>query len=71
MSKLISLSAAASRLGVKPKLICDLLWLREIDADRCPLIGRTRAIPVAYLPAIRRVLVKKGKLPGTAKTARS
>jgi len=65
MPELISLSDAALRLGVRPKVICDLLWTRAIDSDRCPLIGRTRAIPVEYLPTIHAVLVAKGKLPQT------
>jgi hypothetical protein len=63
MPELISLTDAARRLGVLPKLLSDLLWLRELDRDRCPLIGRTRAVPLDYLPEIRALLVKKGKLP--------
>jgi hypothetical protein len=65
MPELISLSDAAQRLGVRPKVLCDLLWTRAIDVDRCPLIGRTRAIPVDYLPQIRAVLAEKGKLPAS------
>jgi hypothetical protein len=63
MPELISLSAAASRLGVRAKVLSDLIWLQQIDVARCPLIGRTRAIPVNYLPTIRSILVSKGKLP--------
>jgi hypothetical protein len=63
MQAFLSLTAVAKHFGIKPKVLSDLLWRREIDPDRCPLIGRTRAIPVDYLPDIRRVLVEKGKLP--------
>ena len=58
----ISLSKAAAKLGVKPKLLSDLIWAHAIDTTHCPLIGRTRCIPVDLLPVIREVLVEKGKL---------
>ena len=65
MPQFISLSQAANRLGVPPKVLCDLIWLQEIDVERCPLVGRTRCIPRDYLPEIRRLLIKRGKLRDT------
>ena len=68
---LLSITQAAEQLGVKPKVLSDLFWLRELDRERCPLIGRTRAIPPDYLPEIRAILVAKGKLPQTAEACAS
>jgi len=58
----ITLSQLARRWEIKPTILSNLLWMREIDGDRCPLLGRVRWIPLSYVPAIWKLLVAKGNL---------
>ncbi len=46
------LTEVADVLGVAPKVLSDLLYRGIIDRQRCPLLGRRRAIPVDYLPEV-------------------
>jgi len=48
----LTVGEAAELLGVAPKKLTDLLYLRQLDVKRCPLIGGRRQIPRDYLPAI-------------------
>ena len=60
---LISISQAAEELRVPPRAISDLFWQGQLDRNCCPVVAGRRVIPRDYLPAIRAVLVAKGKIP--------
>jgi hypothetical protein len=62
----ISVSEVARRFGVRPRVIRDLFYQRELSDARCPIIGGRRIIPAEYLPVIERVLRKKGLIVGKA-----
>jgi hypothetical protein len=52
----VGVSEIASRYGVPPRVISDLLYGRVLDDQRCPLVAGRRLIPVDYLPVIGAVL---------------
>jgi hypothetical protein len=58
----LSISQAADELGVKPRVISDLLYARDLELNRCPVFAGRRVIEKNYLPALRRVLVERGKI---------
>jgi hypothetical protein len=70
MSDYLSVSEAAARIGAKPKDLSDAIYLRKIDAERCPLIAGRRVIPVDYLDGIAIELRRMGKLPPLRGTVR-
>ena len=58
----LSVSDVARSLDVAPKAISYLFCARVLDDERCPVLGGRRLIPESYLPAIREVLLERGKL---------
>jgi hypothetical protein len=65
----LTVSDAARRIpGARPKDISDLLYLRRLRDDRCPLVGGRRMIPKTYLPEVETALRAAGKLPALATT---
>lgn len=63
MSDVLSVSAVAMRLGVRPKDISDAFYQRRLDCDRCPVFAGRRMIPADYLDGIAIELRRMGKLP--------
>jgi hypothetical protein len=64
MQEFLSVSETARRIPrARPKDISDLLYLRKLDTERCPLIGGRRMIPLGYLPIVEAVLRDAGRLP--------
>jgi hypothetical protein len=62
----LSITQAAVELGIKPRIISDLLYARALDLNRCPVFAGRRVIEMSYLPALRRVLVQHGKIETAA-----
>ncbi len=66
MCQLYSVSIVARKLcnewgiKVRPRTISDLFYARELDDDRCPIVGGRRLIDDEYLPEIARLLRRKG-----------
>ncbi len=60
-----TVSQAARRWGITPRLISDLFYSRRLDDSRCPIIGGRRLIPEDYLPEIEVILRKAGHLVAT------
>jgi hypothetical protein len=59
----LTVSEAARRIpGARPKDISDLLYLRRLSCERCPLVGGRRMIPLDYLPEIEAALQRAGHL---------
>jgi hypothetical protein len=57
-----TVSEAARRWGIPPRVISDLFYARRLDDRRCPIIGGKRLIPPDYLPEVERVLREAGHL---------
>jgi hypothetical protein len=55
---LLSVSEAARKLKVAPRVVSDLLYQRLLDVERCPIVGGTRIIPADYLPEMAAVIRK-------------
>ena len=64
MDQFFSVGQAARELGAAPKDISDLFYKRDLDDSCAPIIGERRLIPRDYLPTIRRVLIRKGRVLG-------
>ena len=62
MAKHLSVSEAARRWGIPPRLLSDLFYARRLDDRRCPIVGGRRLIPEDYLPEIEAVLRRTGHL---------
>jgi hypothetical protein len=60
-----TVSQAARRWGVPPRLISDLFYSRRLDDARCPIVGGRRLIPDDYMPEIEAALRHAGRLAGT------
>lgn len=58
----LSVSEAAKRLRVAPRLLSDLLYWGKLDGRLCPIVAGRRLVPVSYLPAIRAVLRRRGQV---------
>lgn len=56
----MSVSEAAERLGVKPRVLSDAFYDGRLDESRCPIVGKTRVIPAAYLESIAIELRRAG-----------
>lgn len=56
MTKLLSVSEVARKIGCRPREISDLFYSRRLDDERCPIVGRRRVIPADYVAEIRRVV---------------
>ena len=54
---------------VSPQHLSNLFYKRYLDDARCPIIGRSRLIPVDYLPTIKRVLLERGLLKDNGEAA--
>ena len=52
----VTVSEAAHRLDLRPRVISDAYCARELDDSLCPIIGRVRLIPEGYLRTIARLL---------------
>jgi hypothetical protein len=52
----LSVSEVARRLGVRPRVISDLFYQRELRDDLCPIVAGRRLIPEAYVSAIAEAL---------------
>lgn len=65
----VTLSELARRFGLKPKYLCQLIWLEEIDRSRTVLRGRVRWVSKSYVPEIRALLIRKGKLAPKSRKA--
>ena len=54
---------------VSPQVVANLFYRRQLDDERCPIVGRFRLIPRDYIPEIEAVLRTRGLLPedGAAK----
>lgn len=60
--KLFTTMEVARQLGVLPRIIADFFYQGRLDEKECPSIGGRRIIPASYVPTIRKVLQKAGKL---------
>ena len=60
-----TLGGVRSNFGVAPRVLSDLFYNKIIDDDGCTLIGRTRLIPITFLPKIEAALRERGKLPAS------
>ena len=59
----LTVSEMARRIpGARPKDISDLLYLRRLSCERCPLVGGRRMIPLDYLSEIEAALQRAGRL---------
>jgi hypothetical protein len=56
----LSVGEAADEIGVKPRMISDLFYARQLSAERCPIVAGRRLIPRDYLPEIAAVLASSG-----------
>jgi hypothetical protein len=57
-----TVSQAARRWGIAPRLISDLFYSRRLDDSRCPILGGRRLIPDDYLPEIEAALRRAGHI---------
>lgn len=58
----LSITQAADAIGVRPRIISDLIYARAVDLARCPMFGNRRIVEASYLPALRQLLVQRGKI---------
>ena len=64
--KMLTVSQVARRLPqntgrtISPQIISNLFCKRLLDDDRCPVVGRCRAIPEDYLLDIEQALHARG-----------
>ena len=65
MSPTCAVSDVARRLGVPPRVISDLFYLRVLDDGLCPVVGGRRLIPDHYVAVIEQVLRDRNVLPWT------
>jgi hypothetical protein len=65
MTDHLTVSEAARRWGVPPRVISDYFYARRLDDRRCPIVGGRRLIPTDYLPSIEVVLRQAGHLPAS------
>ena len=62
----VSVSGAARQISdevgcpISPPQISNLFYRRHLDDKRCPIVGRSRLIPVDYIPAIVAELRRRG-----------
>lgn len=68
--ELLSVSEVARRVGIAPRVLSDLFYLKRLDDKRCPVIGGRRVVPVTYIPTIRAVLKRRGWLAPPGSRAR-
>jgi hypothetical protein len=54
---------------VPPHAISTLFYKRQLDDERCPVVGRCRMIPEDYIPTIEGMLREQGLLPGSSESA--
>ncbi len=64
----LSVSEVADKIGVPPRIVTDLFYLRRLNVDICPIMGGRRLIPPAYVGEIERVLRERGHLKEVATT---
>ena len=64
MTKFLSVSEAARRLGAKPQDISELLYRRLLGEDLCPIVAGRRLIPEEHLDAVRSMLQAHGRQVG-------
>jgi hypothetical protein len=57
-----SVSQVARQLGIPPRLISDLFYLRKLDDRKCPIVAGRRLIPVSYITEVQKVLRAAGRL---------
>jgi len=62
LTKYLSVSEVARRIGAKPKDISDLFYSRKLRDDLCPIVAGRRLIPVDYVLTICAVLRRHGRL---------
>jgi hypothetical protein len=67
--QLVTVSQAARRWHIPPRLISDLFYARRLDDARCPIVGGRRLIPADYLGEVERVLRTAGHLATPAEEA--
>jgi hypothetical protein len=60
--KVFTITEAAKEHGCRPRDISDLLWAGALDESRLVQIGIRRTIPADYMPAVRDVLLARGKI---------
>ncbi len=48
--------------GVLPRHVSDLIYANKLPADRCPVVGGRRMVPLDLLPRVRELLVAAGRL---------
>jgi hypothetical protein len=52
----ISVGEAADELSVRPRLLSDMFYGRQLNTERCPVVAGRRLIPRDYLPEIAEVI---------------
>ena len=62
MTKQLSVSEVARRIGATPKDISDLFYRRELRDDLCPIVAGRRLIPESYIEMIVMVLRRHGRI---------
>lgn len=65
-SDVMTVGQVARVLGCPPRILSYYLYVGKLDKDRCPVVGEHRLIPRDYVPEIRQVLQRAGKLPEEA-----
>jgi hypothetical protein len=68
-TELFSVSQVARRLGVRPRDISDLFYIRKLSDQRAPLVGGRRLIPADYLGEVRAALERAGRLVPSSASA--
>jgi hypothetical protein len=68
MSDIFTIRQAAEKYGVRPSAIVYLFYNGTLSNARCPLHGRSRCIPLDYLPVIEQALRERGYLPSQRPT---
>ena len=58
----LSVSQVADELGCRPRDVSDAFYNRDLDGSKVLMVAGRRAIPLEYVPEIRRVLAESGKL---------
>jgi len=58
----LSVSQVADELGCRPRDVSDAFYNRALDGSKVLMVAGRRAIPLEYVPEIRRVLTESGKL---------